>query len=95
MSRSHYLRGCQRMGKCVVVNEPFGAADYIIPGESGIIVPPRDPAALRLQFISLLEKEGLASAVGARAKSESAAKFSPRAYYSAVKDIVDGLIALS
>jgi glycosyltransferase involved in cell wall biosynthesis len=84
-----------RMGKCAVVNEPSGAPDYIESGISGFVVPAGDAASLRRQIVSLVENEGLAGTVGSQAKLEAAERFSPAAYYSAVKAVVDRLIALS
>ncbi|MBL8793097.1 MAG: glycosyltransferase family 4 protein [Planctomycetia bacterium] len=35
-----------RLGKCIIVNEPRGAASYLTDGQTGVLVPPRDPQAL-------------------------------------------------
>lgn len=81
-----------RMGKCVVVNEPLGAADYIEHGRTGFIVPANDTPLLRAQLASLLLDDRLRSEAGSAAATEAAVRFSPRAYFAAVESAVDKLI---
>ncbi|TAK07833.1 MAG: glycosyltransferase, partial [Candidatus Manganitrophaceae bacterium] len=41
-------------GKSTIVNDPEGAADYINDGEDGLLVPKKDPAAMREAILFLL-----------------------------------------
>jgi glycosyltransferase involved in cell wall biosynthesis len=78
-------------GKCVVVNEPAGAPDYIEHGRTGFIVPPSDPQALRAQLEALLSDPELAQTAGANARAAAAERFSPRAYFQAVEAVASAL----
>ncbi|MEX0673512.1 MAG: glycosyltransferase, partial [Gaiellaceae bacterium] len=46
-------------GRAVVATSVGGLADAIVDGETGLLVPPRDPAALRAALVRLLEDPGL------------------------------------
>lgn len=56
-------------GLPVVAPEKGGVLDSVIPGKTGVLVPPKDPRAFAAAITSLLSEEGnlLALARGARA----------------------------
>lgn len=76
------------MGKPVIVAADFGANEYITHGVSGIIVPTRDPSALRHAFLRLLENRGLARSTGCAAK-KAAAKYSPDHFIKGVLAVIE------
>lgn len=85
-----YVKAMQ-MGKCVVVNEPLGAPDYIDHGHTGFIVPARDPARLRQCLQALFEDRARTIAIGVEARRESCLRHGPQAYVSALERAVEAL----
>lgn len=69
-----------RLGKCVVVNDPRGATSYIADGKTGLVVPSRDPAALREAVRRVLEDGELRTRLGANARAFAAEHFSAGRY---------------
>jgi len=61
---------CQSMtlGKAVVATAIPPLVDYVIDGETGIVVPPNDPAALRQKILYLLDHPEERRRIGANAK---------------------------
>lgn len=55
-------------GKPVVAGRSGGVTDAVIDGKTGLIVPPRDPAALAAALLRLLEDEALAHKLGRAGK---------------------------
>ena len=53
-----------------------GLAEAVIDGETGLVVPPRDPAALAAAIGSLIDDPARAERLGARAREHVAATFS-------------------
>lgn len=64
-----------RLGKCCVVNDPSGASSYIQHGETGYLVPPEDPLALRRQIETLLANPSLIESAGRAAAKDP--RFTP------------------
>jgi glycosyltransferase involved in cell wall biosynthesis len=58
----------------VVATTAVGAAagGLVIDGETGVVIPPRDPAALAAAISRLLEDEGLRERLGAAAREAAA-----------------------
>jgi glycosyltransferase involved in cell wall biosynthesis len=81
-----------RMGKCVVVNEPTGAVDYIQDGITGFVVPPRDPAALSAVINALLENPALIEATARNALTSARQNFSGTRYWELVYHAVDEMV---
>ena len=54
-------------GKCCVVSRVAGIVDYLTDGEDGVLVPPRDPVALRAAIRDLWAEPERTEAIGARA----------------------------
>jgi glycosyltransferase involved in cell wall biosynthesis len=69
-----------RLGKCVVVNDPRGARSYVADGKTGLMVPARDPAALRAALRRVLDDGGLRRRLGASARDFAAEHFAPGRY---------------
>jgi glycosyltransferase involved in cell wall biosynthesis len=60
-----------RLGKPTIVNDPDGAADYITDGEDGLLVPPKNPEALRAAITSLLNDPLKAKHLGSNAMAKA------------------------
>jgi glycosyltransferase involved in cell wall biosynthesis len=57
------------MGKCVIATRTRGQTDTIVDGQTGIYVPPGDPAALRSAVVRALERPEEARRMGAAARA--------------------------
>jgi glycosyltransferase involved in cell wall biosynthesis len=80
--------GAMRMGKCVVVNDPAGAASYIRNGETGFLVPPADPRILRDQICFLLDYPEVVNTVERNAEESARKLFSVSQYIIDVESAV-------
>jgi glycosyltransferase involved in cell wall biosynthesis len=60
-------------GKPVVASRVGGLRDLVLQGETGLLVPPRDPASLRSAIEALLDDAGLRRSFGARGRARIAA----------------------
>jgi glycosyltransferase involved in cell wall biosynthesis len=60
----------------VVATDVGGLRDLVVDGETGIVVPARDPAALRLALDRLLSDRGLRRRLGAAGRERAAERFS-------------------
>jgi glycosyltransferase involved in cell wall biosynthesis len=81
-----------RLGKPVIVTDPDGAADYIVNGETGLLVPPNDAGELRRVLVGLLGDPAEMSRIGSNAQQASAV-FTTQNTCSGICAIADGLIA--
>jgi len=64
-------------GRAVVASRVGGLQDAIRDGETGLFVPPGDPRALRAAVERLLSDSALRGRLGAAAREEARARFSP------------------
>ena len=58
-------------GLAVVATTAGGIPEIVIDGETGVLVPPRDPEALSAALVRLAEDPALRSALGARGRERS------------------------
>jgi glycosyltransferase involved in cell wall biosynthesis len=77
-----------RLGKCVVVNDRRGAVSYVADGKTGLVVPARDPAALRYALARVLEDGALRRRLGANARAFAAEHFAPARYVADLADLL-------
>jgi glycosyltransferase involved in cell wall biosynthesis len=63
-------------GRPVVASAVGGLLDLVADGETGLLVPPRDPAALRTALERLLGDPGLRARLGAAARERARERFS-------------------
>jgi glycosyltransferase involved in cell wall biosynthesis len=63
-------------GRPVVATGVGGLRDLVVDGETGLVVPPRDPAALRHALETLLADRELRHRLGAAARERARQKFS-------------------
>jgi glycosyltransferase involved in cell wall biosynthesis len=68
----------------VVATAVGGLVDAIDDGETGVLVPPRDPAALREAIVRLLEDGPLRERLGAAARERARTAFSREAETAAL-----------
>jgi glycosyltransferase involved in cell wall biosynthesis len=80
-----------RMGKCVVVNDPDGASSYIDHGETGFLVKPADPNALRAQIEALLGDAATVRRVAGNSARVAEERFSGKQYFAALERAVTPL----
>lgn len=77
-----------------VVASSVGGNPYLVAdGESGFVVPPRDPAALAARVSDLLADPGRRAAMGARARAQARARFEMRAVADASVAIYGRVLA--
>jgi glycosyltransferase involved in cell wall biosynthesis len=65
------------VGSAVVSTRVGGCAEIIRDGETGLLVPPEDPAALADACLQLLGDRALALRLGSAARDDVAARFAP------------------
>jgi hypothetical protein len=77
------------LGKVVIVNEAPGVRDYVVSGETGIIVPPRDPAALDRAIRWALDptNRAAAEAMGARARKVVRERFTAERWVARLLEV--------
>jgi glycosyltransferase involved in cell wall biosynthesis len=64
------------LGKPVVATDVGGNRELVIPGENGLLVPPRDPEALAQAILSLLDDPERARQMGDKGRSIVLSQFS-------------------
>lgn len=65
----------QAAARPVIVTDAGGSREGIAPGETGLLVPRRDPAALGAALCRLAADPGLAQAMGARGRERARRRF--------------------
>jgi hypothetical protein len=82
------------LGKPVVVTDALGVREYVDDRETGLIVPPADPAALRAALDWLLDPGNAAEAraLGERARTAALERFGPEDYVRRLLEVVDAAL---
>jgi glycosyltransferase involved in cell wall biosynthesis len=62
-------------GRAIVTTDAPGCRETVVPGENGLIVPVRDPAALAAAMERLLVEPGLAERMGRRSRQMALERF--------------------
>jgi glycosyltransferase involved in cell wall biosynthesis len=75
-------------GVPVVATDVGGLSEVVVDGETGVLVPPRNPAALAAAIAPLLDDRETRARMGARARERALARFAPGPY----ADRVDALL---
>lgn len=81
--------GGMHLGKSQVVTRSAGLADYAIDGETALVVPPRDPAAMKAAIDRFMNDQHLAATIGARGRAFAAERCSEAATVAYFKDFLD------
>jgi glycosyltransferase involved in cell wall biosynthesis len=79
-------------GLPVVVSRVGAVPEVVAHGETGLLVPPGDPAALARAVGELLEDPGRAAALGARARTRAASDFALAARVDRILAIFESLV---
>ncbi|MFN0022266.1 MAG: glycosyltransferase family 4 protein [Parvularculaceae bacterium] len=83
------LVGGMHLGKAHVVTRSAGLADYAIEGETALVTPPGDAAAMKAAIDRLLGDASLASRIGAGARSFAATHCSEQAVVAYFRRYLD------
>jgi glycosyl transferase family 1 len=78
------------LGKPVVVTDAPGVRDHVADGETGVVVPPGDPAAMRAAIERLLDDPG---EIGERARADVRERFTLDRYLRSLLAVADSAIA--
>jgi glycosyltransferase involved in cell wall biosynthesis len=78
------------MERPVIGTEVGGIPEIIIPGETGLLVPPKDPSALARAMGRVLTEAALRRDLGRRARDLVVNKFSLEMMAAAVESVYDG-----
>jgi glycosyltransferase involved in cell wall biosynthesis len=73
---SNAVLECMASGLPMVVTDVGGNAEAVIDGETGLVVPPHNPAALGAAIVRLAHDPELRRSMGKRAKKRAADEFS-------------------
>lgn len=66
------------MGRAIVTTDAPGCRETILDGESGFLVPPRDPQALAAAMERFIKNPGCATVMGARSRARAEEKYDVR-----------------
>jgi glycosyltransferase involved in cell wall biosynthesis len=77
------------LGKLVIVSDTTGVSDYVRDGDTGLLVAPRDPDALRARLLWALDPANgdEVRSIGQRARAEVLTQRPPTAYWRALRDV--------
>lgn len=78
----------QLAGRPVIASAVQGLKEVVLPGETGLLVPPDDPCALADAIESLLDSPARADALAAAGRDAALKRFSPARYRSHITEIV-------
>jgi glycosyltransferase involved in cell wall biosynthesis len=79
-------------GRPVIASAVGGCKELIVDGETGILVPPRNPEALAAQIVRLLEEPGLRETLGRAARKRAEAEFDIKVAVRRLEAIYDELL---
>jgi glycosyltransferase involved in cell wall biosynthesis len=88
-------REAMAYGRPVCATAVGGLADAVSDGETGVLVPSRDPAALRSALEGLLADPELRARLGAAARARVQASFSWTVYTDAIRSAYDSVLELT
>jgi glycosyltransferase involved in cell wall biosynthesis len=80
------------MGKAVIATHNPGLEDYIVPGETGVLVPANDPDAFARQLADLLADPDRCARLGAAARQRALCSFSTQALCQRLAPIVRSIL---
>ncbi|MEO8191380.1 MAG: glycosyltransferase family 4 protein [Acidobacteriota bacterium] len=86
------LREAMALGKPVVASAAGGNPELVVDGQSGVLVPPRDPPAMAAAVKRLLTAPGLAATLGKNGRARVEAGFSSEVRLDRVEALYRRLI---
>jgi glycosyltransferase involved in cell wall biosynthesis len=90
---SNGLLEAMAAGRPVVATRVGGNPECVVDGESGLLVPPRDPEAMAAAIVRLLREPELARRLGQAARRRVEAEFTLPRMVQRMEDLYDGLLA--
>jgi glycosyltransferase involved in cell wall biosynthesis len=81
------------VGRPVIAPREGGPVEIVADGETGLLVPPRDPDALAAAIVALLTDRARAEAMGRAARARVAAVFDIHVHARAVEGVFDEILA--
>ncbi|MFX0196932.1 MAG: glycosyltransferase family 4 protein [Candidatus Hodarchaeota archaeon] len=86
------LLEAMHMGKPVVATRSGGAAEMVVDGETGVLVPVNDPSAMARAIVSLLENPKRMELMGQQAKERVRTVFSYEKYIKNFECVLDEVV---
>jgi glycosyltransferase involved in cell wall biosynthesis len=80
------------MGKAVIATHNPGLEDYIVHGETGVLVPPNDPDAMARELADLLADPDRCARLGAAARQRALGSFSSQAMCQRLAAVIRSVI---
>lgn len=74
-----------RAGTPVIATRMGGLPELVHDGETGVLVPPRNPVALAHAIAALVADEGHCSVLGERAQQRARAPYDPASHYARIR----------
>jgi glycosyltransferase involved in cell wall biosynthesis len=81
------------VGRPVIAPREGGPIEIVADGETGFLVPPRDPDALAAAIVMLLRDPARATAMGHAARARVSDVFDIHAHARAVEAVFDEILA--
>jgi glycosyltransferase involved in cell wall biosynthesis len=81
------------VGRPVIAPREGGPVEIVADGETGLLVPPRDPEALAHAIVTLLRDPTRRAAMGRAARGRVADVFDIRDHANAVQAVFDVILA--
>lgn len=73
----------------VVAAAAGGHLESIVDGETGLLVPPKEPVALAASIVRLMDDEGLRQRLSTQARVSALERFGVAAYGSGIRDVME------
>lgn len=83
------------MGKPVVASNTGGAPDFVLPNETGLLVPPYDPPALAQAILQILNNPELAQAIGHKGRQNFESYYTIPTYANRVNEVLRSVVNLN
>jgi glycosyltransferase involved in cell wall biosynthesis len=78
------------MAKPIVATRVNGTRDYLVHGETGLLVAPRDPVAMASAIRRVMEENGLARRLGVAAREVARTRFTAADFVGALIEACEG-----
>jgi glycosyltransferase involved in cell wall biosynthesis len=79
-------------GKAVIATSVGGVPDVIQHGQTGLLVPPKDPTALANSMLELIKDANLRNRLGERAQTSAVSKYDKTRLLRDMEDFYLGLV---
>ena len=81
------------LSKPLIAPREGGPLEVVVDGETGLLVPPRDPDAMGEALVTLLQDRTRLAAMGAAARARVDAVFDIRHHVQAIEAVLDDVLA--